>query len=186
MEENNKYQRGKIYTIRHPDSEKYYIGSTCEPYLSRRFGKHKIDYKRYLNDKSHNVSSYRLFELGLNECYIELLELYPCNSKEQLNKREGELIRLYKNDIVNKNIPCRTKKQWYEVNKEKISEQTKERYESNKEQISERTKVKYTCDCGSILRKNDKSRHERTLKHIEFINAKKLSKKSKKSIKIII
>jgi len=31
-------------------------------------------------------------------------------------------------------------------------------------------KEKMTCDCGSIFRKADKSKHVKTLKHINFIN----------------
>ena len=29
---------------------------------------------------------------------------------------------------------------------------------------------KITCECGSICRRNDLRRHERTKKHIDFIN----------------
>jgi len=200
MESQNNYQRGKIYTIRHPDSEKYYIGSTCKKYLSNRFGAHKTDYKRYLNGKGGNISSYRLFDLGADDCYIELLELYPCSSKLELTKREGELIRLYKNDVVNKVVASRTRKEYRQDNKEKIKEYyqdnketllqkqkeyneankekkkeyMKEYKEANKEVILQKAKIKYTCDCGSELRKDHITRHERSMKHIAFINSKNL------------
>ncbi len=32
-------------------------------------------------------------EIGKEEFYIELHENYNCNSKEELNRREGEIIR---------------------------------------------------------------------------------------------
>jgi len=202
MENENKYQRSKIYTIRHPDSEKYYIGSTCEKYLSNRFGGHKKSYKRYLNGKGHDLSSFRLFELGIDQCYVELLELFPCNSKLELIKREGELIRLHKNDVVNKVVAGRTKKEYRqdnkevicekakeyhrankeqilekgkeyrEANKEKIIERKKKYHQANKEVISEKRKVKFTCECGTESTKNHKLRHERSIKHIEYINSK--------------
>jgi len=44
-----------------------------------------------------------------DDCYIELLELFPCNSKMELEKREGELMRLHLSKIVNKHIEGRTK-----------------------------------------------------------------------------
>lgn len=41
--------------------------------------------------------------------YIELVELFPCYDKDQLEKREGEIIRSL--SCVNKNIPRRNIKQ---------------------------------------------------------------------------
>ena len=31
--------------------------------------------------------------VGVEECYIELVEKYPCQSNEELHKKEGEWIR---------------------------------------------------------------------------------------------
>jgi hypothetical protein len=90
MEQTNKYQRSKIYIIRSPNNEKYYIGSTIDD-LNKRFYKHKqIDV--------NTCSSKEIINSG--GAYIELFELYPCNSKIELKKREGELIREHKNNIV--------------------------------------------------------------------------------------
>jgi hypothetical protein len=35
----------------------------------------------------------KMWETDVNEWYIELYEEYPCESKEQLNKKEGLVIR---------------------------------------------------------------------------------------------
>ena len=131
------YKNGKIYTIRSDSTDKYYIGSTTQP-LSKRLSKHKNDYKVYLNGKFNNITSFEIIKY--DDCYIELLEAYPCNSKDELTKREGELIRLHKNDIVNKRIEQRTKKQYQQDNKEKITERMKQYYNDNKEQIKEQIK----------------------------------------------
>jgi len=88
----NKYQNGKIYTLRSHQTEKIYIGSTIQP-LSQRFHHHKS------KCKITNISSKEIFKF--DDAYIELLESYPCNNKEELNKREGELIRLNKEKCVN-------------------------------------------------------------------------------------
>ena len=125
------YQNGKIYTIRHPDIEKYYLGSTTQA-LSERFRGHK---------KNKDTTVKQLFDLGIDQCYIELLENYPCNSKEELTKREGELIRLHKSNIVNRNIAGRTQKEWMVENKELISTTLKTYAENNKTKISEYNKV---------------------------------------------
>jgi hypothetical protein len=58
-------------------------------------------------------------------------------------------------------------------NREKKQESNKKFYEKNKDDISEKKKEKYTCDCGSIIRKDSKARHEKeSKKHQNFINSK--------------
>jgi len=67
-----------------------------------------------------------------------------------------------------------TLKKYYEDNKEKIKETSKQYYEDNKEkikiQIHKSNNIKYACICGSTIKKGNKARHERTQKHIDFIN----------------
>ena len=99
----NKYNNGKIYTIRSTTTDKYYIGSTVQP-LYKRFHDHKDKYNKYLKTKKGGYNrSYEIFKLG--DAYIELLENSPCKNKDELTRREGELIRQYKNNLVNHNIP---------------------------------------------------------------------------------
>ena len=189
------YQNGKIYTIRSHQTDDFYIGSTCQP-LYKRFGQHKNDYKNI--NKIIKMSSYEIIKY--NDCYIELLEIYPCSSKVELHKREGELIRLH--NCVNKCIPSRTQKEYHEDNKEIIDiyqkkyreenkeiniEYQKKYYENNKEyliekvneyrlnnleKIKERKKIKTNCECGSIYNLNAKCQHIKSKKHITFINLK--------------
>ena len=98
----NRYKNGKIYTLRSHSTDKYYIGSTCVP-LHKRLYNHKSQYKNYtLGKRTSNISSYEIVKYG--DAFIELLEECPCDSKAQLLKREGELIRKHKADIVNINI----------------------------------------------------------------------------------
>jgi len=234
----NKYQNGKIYCIRSPSTDKIYIGSTIEPYLSNRFGGHKRDFKHFLNGNKNNISSFELIKLG--DAYIELLESFPCNSKLELHKREGELIREHRDMCVNKVIAGRSKKEWkidnkeavkkhyktycesnkekmnkhskqyYENNKETmnkhmkeyrinnkekiqqyfidnketikeqkkqyrnnnkeiLNEKKKQNYEKNKEIIAQKRKTKYICECGSEINISDKSRHNKSIKHINFL-----------------
>jgi hypothetical protein len=105
------YELGKIYTIRSSETVGVYVGSTCDN-LAKRFGGHKASYK--LNE---NVSSKHIFDYGIENAYIELLENYPCNSREELNKREGEHMRLMEN-CVNKLKPRidHTNKDYYICN----------------------------------------------------------------------
>jgi len=122
----------RIYKIYSPNTNKIYIGSTKKK-LKCRIKEHKNDYKRYLNNKYHYISSFEIVKY--DDCKIELLEELKCdNKKEQLEK---EKYYIQNNDCVNRCIPIRTKGEYYENNKEKIKEYQKEYNENNKEKIKE-------------------------------------------------
>ena len=188
---NPNYQNGKIYSIRSHRTDKIYIGSTIDT-LSRRMSAHRSQYKRYKNNKHHFMTSFYIFEFG--DAYIELLDNCSCNSKEELLKTEGELIR--NNICVNKCIPDRTQKEWRVDNKEKLKEyyqdnkeKIKKSNEDNKEKISirkeeyynnnkERRKEYYNnnkekfkemnkCECGIEIQKQSIYKHEKSKKHKE-------------------
>ena len=95
-------------------------------------------------------------------------------------------------DCVNKQIAGRTKKEYYEDNKNKIIEQRKEYqsrpevnekikeyhkkyYQNNKEKLKEyeKNRPKIKCVCGSEHRKADTRRHQKTQKHIKYIEEMK-------------
>jgi len=130
------YQNGKIYTLKSPNCEKYYIGSTTQ-LLCRRKQKHISEAK--INNKDTVTTSKIIVEAG--DCYIQLLESFPCNTKEELLKREGELIRQYKNELVNKTVNGRTKKEYYEETKNDRKEYVKKYQETNKDIIREKHKI---------------------------------------------
>ena len=135
-DDNNKFKNGKIYTIRYRNDENLiYVGSTVQP-LYKRFSQHKKD---SINTRCENMLLYiKMNETDINDWYIELLEDCPCERKEQLTQREGQIIR----DIatLNKNIAGRTKKEYREKNKEYYKEYDKEYYHNNKEHILEKAK----------------------------------------------
>jgi hypothetical protein len=118
------YKNGKIYTIRSYQTDDIYIGSTLQT-LTKRLSKHKDSFKNWKNGKYHYVSSFELIKY--DDVYIELIELFPCSSKMELNRREGELIRSM--DCVNKRIEGRTKQEYYEDNKEYHKKWVGEYYE---------------------------------------------------------
>ena len=108
------YKNGKIYTIRSHQTDKIYIGSTTQP-LSKRFHCHKGRYIISLSRKTNYITSFEIIKYG--DAYIELLEEFPCETKDQLHKREGECIRNEPN-CVNKFVPGRTTKQYREEHKD--------------------------------------------------------------------
>ena len=174
----DKYKNAKIYKLVDVDYKMCYIGSTIEN-LSKRMRKHRYDYTRCQVDNDFKKccpKSVTLFEnYGLENVKIELIENFPCNSKEELRQREGYHIQ--NTDCINRCLAGRDKitynRQRYQKKKESILQQYKEYREKHKEEIRERRKQLYTCICGSISTFDHKARHERTKKHIDFINNQK-------------
>ena len=132
------YKNGKIYSIRNYETDKYYIGSTCQT-LTKRLSKHKSNYRDWQKNGKRYMTSFEI--LKCNDCYIELLEEFPCENKNQLHKREGELIRENKLNCVNIVIPLRTDKEYRIDNKEKRKENWKKYYEKNKDSLVQKRKV---------------------------------------------
>ena len=129
----NKYQNGKIYKIVDVGYNKCYIGSTCES-LSQRMARHRQHYRESFKNNRKFVSSFRLFdEFNVENCKIELIESYPCENKAELERKEGEHIRV--TDCVNKNVAGRTVVEYRKDNKEAISEYAKSYKEKNQEHL---------------------------------------------------
>lgn len=181
VKKNNRYENGKIYTIRSHQTDKYYIGSTCLE-LYKRLWKHRDCYKRFQKGGVKYISSFEIIKF--DDHYIELLENFKCETKNELERKEGEFIRKYKDEVVNMVVAGRTIEEWRADNKDKIKIQMKvyrdnnkdkihkvwkQNYEKNKEIILEKMKEKFICDCGSEFRKKDKSRHNKSIKHMNFI-----------------
>ena len=141
---------------------------------------------------------YKTINNNWDDWYIELYEEYPCENKEQLNKREGEIIRLI--GTLNILVPGRTRQEYYQDNKEELLKIKKEYYENNKDKIKEtqkaynnnnrEQKIEYnkiyhnnnkerakehyiqriTCECGCIINRGDISKHKKTQKHIKLLD----------------
>jgi hypothetical protein len=137
------YQDGKIYKIVCNITDECYIGSTCEPTLARRLATHVSNYKKWKACKSNKTTSFDIIDRGDYQIY--LIDSYPCNSRDELTAREGEIIRQFKHDCgcTNIKIEGRTKKVYYQDNKELIKISEKVYREKNKEAIKERKKEYY-------------------------------------------
>ena len=70
------------------------------------------------------MSSFHLFdEFELDNCKIEWIKDFACNSKKELEAEEGKLQQ--ENNCVNKIVAGRTVQQYREDSKEKISANAK-------------------------------------------------------------
>ena len=168
----SKYTNGKIYQITDTTHTMSYIGSTINT-LSRRMAQHRNIYKRFVNGKCIvRLSAFDLFEeFDVENCKIVLIEVYPCNSKEELFAREGYHIANV--ECINKCIMGRTKKEHYEDNKddslnsvrvyrqlniEKLRERESLYRQVNREAIRERKKLYRTLNIEKV-RESEKTHY---------------------------
>jgi len=164
-----------------------YVGSTCN--FTRRKSQHKHICCNE-NAIEHNFKVYKFIRDngGWDNWDMILVDQYPCENKLQKLQRERYWYEELKSTL-NGDVPGRSYKEYrdtyYEENKEKIAEQKKEYrknnkikflakdktyYENNREEILRKKKEKITCECGSTFTKTNKLRHDRTKKHLDYIN----------------
>ena len=105
-----------------------------------------------------------------------MYEKYPCIDKDELNKREGEVIREI-GTLNTRKYPQSTKvdtsKRYREKNRDVLKQKGQEYREKNKDIIKqkheERKKIMITCECGREVRKLDISTHKRSKIHKELM-----------------
>lgn len=128
--------KGFIYKIASPSTDKIYIGSTILP-LHKRLILHKSKTKHGINNCNSKII------IALGDAVIECLEEIEYADVDTLRQRESEYIRQYWDSCVNRMIPGRTQKEYYEEHKQEVLDYQKEYYEENKEHIAERSKRYY-------------------------------------------
>ena len=171
------YKNGKIYKIVCNETGETYYGSTISS-LKQRLSKHKCQ---------KNTQSKHIIDRGNYE--ILLVENVPCDSKDELLNREKFYIE--NNECLNLKVPQKdikiTKaehylknkehvnakcKEWYEKNKDKVSERNKERAEersvvykawreANHDKVLERGREKIQCECGAWICRSGMARHKK-------------------------
>ena len=191
------YNFGKIYKIEpiyDHDEGDIYIGSTTKKYLSQRMENHRSKYKQWKNNEFHKVQVFELFDkYGVPNCQIVLIETVNVETNDELLAREKHYIKSVK--CINKNIPGRTMKEYYQDNcdylkeyrethkeekilydqeyrnthKEEIKLRDKKYRELNLEKIKEKT----VCQCGGLYTYSVKSRHLKTIKHQNYLKSQK-------------
>lgn len=143
-----------------------YYGSTAN--FIKRKSHHKTIYKTWVkNGRPNNKKCSSVFILDNGDWKMEKIAEIDCERWEA-KKLEGEYQK--NNDCVNVRKENRTKKEYWEDNKEKFTELKKQYRADNKQAILEKGKEKITCECGAKVTKYHISSHRKTKKHINFIS----------------
>ena len=96
------YSKSKIYKIVNDETDEVYVGSTTR-LLCVRMAEHRHDYRKIQEGKRLNRKSTVLQILKYPSARIELIEAFPCSNRDELNRKEAEVIRSMK--CVNKQNP---------------------------------------------------------------------------------
>ena len=147
----------KIYNISEPD--KFYIGGTTQSLPERLY-----DHKRYSN-VCNSFFYQEVNRLGWNNFQIKLIEDYPCDSKEDLRRKEDQYITqlnpyyntrrafLTEQDLKEQIVQYRADHkeqivQYRADHKEQIAQYKAQYYADHKEQRAEQYREKI---CKSVL-----------------------------------
>lgn len=137
------YSKTCIYKLVHFDDlndENIYIGHTTN--YNQRFYNHRrnaINKEDYIHTSNYKVYQFIRANGGWDNWRMKIIEEYPCKDEQEAKARE----KYWKTELkatLNMREPCRTYKEYYEDNREKILERNKEYRKNNKEKISEQQK----------------------------------------------
>ena len=145
----------KIYKIVNSENSDIYYGSTTKRYLSARFQDHKEKYKLFKAGKFTNQSIFKIFDdVGVDNCKIVLVQLYPCNSRDELTAKETEYICENKCvNIMHGNGSRLNRKNLLQNTDEKTAQQRALRYrQKNDKTVKAKKNEKHSCGCGEIGR----------------------------------
>tara|TARA_R110000796_G_scaffold172112_1_gene289100 strand:+ start:198 stop:809 length:612 start_codon:yes stop_codon:yes gene_type:complete len=174
------YKNGKIYKIVNDTNDNFYIGSTCSTLVRRM----------YAHRNKHNGCMSKKIGIDLNECIIVLVEKIECKDKDELLRKERFYIEKYKKEglnIVNKYIPGRTHKEYYEDNKEQFKKRGKEYEEKNKEKVAKRKKEyhqKNKAKRNQRAKENYQKNKEKRAEYYEK-NRETIIKKTREKVKCV-
>ena len=142
------YQNTIIYKLINYDCpENVYVGSTTNWVKRKQYHK---------NSAINSICNHKKYVIiretgGWENWNMIKISDFPCNNKREAEKEEDKYMLELKANM-NSRRSYRTNKQYNEDNQEMFKEIM-------------------TCDCGSCFRKHDKARHEKTIKHQNYLKS---------------
>ena len=160
------YTKGKIYKITNDYNDHVYIGSSCDT-LTKVFSKHKSE---STSQYKMNRPLYKLInDIGFERFRIELICVYPCEDKYQLCQKTSEFIRQHDKTL---NLHGDDHKKERKHQKEERQRETELKIKEDLEKRMTKFKDKNStilCDCGCEILKTGLNAHQKTKKHIEYL-----------------
>jgi len=121
-------------------------------------------FRKIICNRCNVCDSYIKYPFGYSkQDRKEYKQEYWQKNKDKLTEQGKEYQRANKEKLKEYN------QAYQRANKEKLKEYKKEYLRANKEKLKEYNQEKIECDCGSIVRRSDIARHNRTKKHSDYI-----------------
>ena len=163
------------------DVKDIYVGHTTD--FRKRKNHHKASCCN-TNYRHHNLYVYQYIREhgGWDNWYMILIETLECSDKLEAKRIERKFIEELSASL-NKQVPTRSNKEWFDEHKEHRKEYKKAFHEKNKEQIKEKLRdlykankehleQKHACEiCGGSYTTDHKRHHVKTIKHMKALGA---------------
>ena len=152
-----------------------YVGHTTD-WIKRRSA-HKQN-SNQPNLKLYNLHLYKFIREHGGWDNWEMIWIKTLNCENAMEARSEE--RKCKEELnatLNGQVPSRTRQQYREEEQSKIQEyrdnhkeERRQWYERNRDEFLKKQGQVFLCQCGQSYTYSNKTRHEKTLKHQQFIN----------------
>lgn len=194
------YSKGKIYLMKCLLTHELYVGSTTSTLVKRQqqhYNTKNCLFSKRINDigkehftmelienwpcdnneqllkrEGYNQVLYNTVRNGLNAMYANTLKFVNDLKLKKYREENKEARIVYLQEYRKKNKDILNEKKRIKrqgKDREKVLQQQKESYERNKETLNE----KIECECGGKYSRKDKSRHLKTIIHINYLESKK-------------
>jgi hypothetical protein len=174
------FSKALIYKIicKNPEIKDVYIGSTCN--FKKRINNHKKD------SKNKNLKVYNCINEngGWDNWAVEIIQKYPCTGFEELKILEDHYIK--EMGTLNGKNAVHDKKEYRQLNIDKISERERQYYQLNKDKISERDRQYRQLNIDKIRERErrsyqlNKDKKNESKKRYYELNKDKISEYGKK------
>ena len=154
-----------------------YVGGTYD--LEKRMREHRCKFKNDEKGKNFKYECLGQRLVNSDEEKFQFEEMWRIQLKPNLSSKRAYLSpEIRQKDKTewrkgyrerNRKVHNERARLYYAENKEAIRKQKNKFREENKEAIIIKKKIKMTCECGSVVRKDDMARHKRTKKHQDYL-----------------
>ncbi len=147
-----KYETGYIYKLICSETGDCYYGSTFNP--MKRYSRHRQQDNKCKSKDLINPT-------------MHIIEM-----KQNITRSELEFIEkhyILNNTCVNKRVPKRTHKEWYNQQIKENPNYLKEKYKKYGG-VERNIRTKKTCECGGVYIQRNLKIHLQTDKHIKYVN----------------
>jgi GIY-YIG catalytic domain len=151
--------------------KKYYVENSTKikekrkQYYTENIDKIKVYSKQYQIENADTIKEYnKVYHEENSDKLKEISRQYYIENLDKI-KEQTALYRAENSvKIIERN------KQYREENRDKKIETDKQYYIKNINKIKENNKIKHTCECGSTYTRINILRHNKTQKHVNYLN----------------